>query len=309
MASNAAMPVATIAETQVEHPCPVCDATAQVAFRAVDRNRSLPGRFTYYLCPECRLLFIEPIPSNLRDHYAGGYQPKPASLRALRAMAQAHAYRLDSILPYRKSGKLLEIGPWIGLFSCNAKDAGFNVTAIEIDEECVRLLSELLGIRAIQSADPAATLSRMEETFDVIVLWHSIEHLPRPWDVISQAARKLARNGILVIGAPNPDSAQLAVLKERWYHLDSPRHLYLLPQSLISRLARREGLEVVSATTKDKLGKMLDRVGWHEWVGYFVPMRGFRYVAKRVGSPLLRCLHGSYKEGAGAGYTMIMRRP
>jgi SAM-dependent methyltransferase len=254
-------------------------------------------------------MFIEPIPANLREYYAGGYQPRPRSLQELRRMAYRESYRLEAVLPHRKSGKLLEIGPWIGLFSSNAKDAGFDVTVIEIDHECVILLRELLGVRAIQSADPAATLAQMEETFDVIVLWHSIEHVPRPWDVISEAARKLAPSGILVIGAPNPNSAQFAVLKEKWYHLDSPRHLYLLPQSMISGLAGRAGLEVVSATTNDKLGKLIDRMGWDHWVGSLVPVPGLRRLAKHVVSPVLSRLHGSYQEGAGAGYTIVMRRP
>lgn len=309
MSTDAATPVLTTAATPVEPACPVCHTAAPLALRAVDRNRSLPGSFTYYRCPECRLLFMEPIPANLGDYYAGGYQPKPRTLQALREMARSQADRLESILPYRATGKLLEIGPWIGMFSCNARDAGFEVTAIEVDQDCVALLKDVLGIRAIQSGDPAATLAQMDERFDVIVLWHSIEHVPRPWEVITQAARKLAHGGILVIGAPNPDSTQLAVLKEKWYHLDSPRHIHLLPQSLISRLAEREGLELVSATTNDKLGKLLDRSGWAEWIGTFVPIKGVRALAKRLGAPLLGRLHGSYKEGAGAGYTMVLRRP
>ncbi len=42
--------------------------------------------------------------------------------------------------------QLLEIGPWIGIFSCNAKDAGFDVTAIEMDQNCVNFLNDCVGI-------------------------------------------------------------------------------------------------------------------------------------------------------------------
>jgi 2-polyprenyl-3-methyl-5-hydroxy-6-metoxy-1,4-benzoquinol methylase len=309
MSTSTAMPVITPAVTAAGCACPQCRSAAHLALRAVDRNRSLPGSFTYYLCSQCRLLFMEPIPVNLGDYYAGGYQPRPESLEALRAMARPEAYRLQSILPYRSSGRLLEIGPWVGLFSCVARDAGFDVTVIEIDALCVALLQRLLGIRAIQSGDPAAALTQIDASFDVIVLWHSIEHMPRPWEVISLAARKLNRQGILVIGAPNPDSAQLAVLQDKWYHLDSPRHIYFLPQSLIAQLARREGLEVVLATTNDRLGRIVDRAGWDEWVGSHVPIKGVRRLGKWLMTPLLGRLHGSHKEGAGAGYTMVLRRP
>jgi 2-polyprenyl-3-methyl-5-hydroxy-6-metoxy-1,4-benzoquinol methylase len=293
----------------VRQLCPHCASASTEFFQATDYNRAFPGRFPYHRCSSCGLVFIEAIPTNLPDYYAGGYQAKPHSLSELRSMAAPESYRLEPILQHRRRGKLLEVGPWIGLFSSNARDAGFDVSAIELDAGCVKLLRDLLGVRAIQSNDPAKTLAGLEEEFDVIALWHSIEHLPRPWEVIRQAARRLAPDGILLIAAPNPESSQMNVLREKWYHLDSPRHLYFLPQSLVSSLAREEGLEMLSATTNDRLGKVLDRMGWDAYVDSFVPVPGIRRIAKHTVSPLLARVYGSHREGSGAGYTMVMRRP
>jgi hypothetical protein len=88
---------------------------------------------------------------------------------------------MDSIVKYVKYGRLLEIGPWRGAFCCNATDAGFNVTAIEMDQSCVNFLQKVLGIKAIRSDKPDEALDAISEKFDVIGLWHSLEHLPKPW--------------------------------------------------------------------------------------------------------------------------------
>jgi SAM-dependent methyltransferase len=289
--------------------CPACDAAASLLFEATDLNRGLPGRFPYYRCTECALVFIASTPANLGDYYVGGYQKMPASLDELRSMAQGEAYRLDSIPERARSGKLLEIGPWIGLFSCAAKDAGFDVTALEINASCVEFLRTTVGIRAIQSSDPSVTLSTMTETFQVIVLWHSIEHLPQPWETIKAAADRLTPGGIMVVAAPNPESAQFLALKERWYHLDAPRHLYLLPPSLIEKLATERGLKLESTTTSDRLGRILDRLGWHHFVGKYMPIPGLRRLAKLFVTPLLTRFHKSNREGMGAGYTLVFRKP
>jgi 16S rRNA A1518/A1519 N6-dimethyltransferase RsmA/KsgA/DIM1 with predicted DNA glycosylase/AP lyase activity len=67
---------------------------------------------------------------------------------------------MDPVLRYKSGGKLLEIGPWTGIFSCNAKDAGFDVTAMDIDESCVAFLNTTLGIKALHSRSCATLITR-----------------------------------------------------------------------------------------------------------------------------------------------------
>ncbi len=286
--------------------CPYCAGAARWLFEAMDRNRRLPGAFDYYRCGSCRLVFIASIPENLRDYYVGGYQAIPVDLDQLRRMAASEEYRLEPVLRFQKSGRLLEIGPWIGLFSSVAKDAGFDVTAIEADGDCVRLLNDVLGITAVQSSDPAATLAALNDPFEVIAMWHSIEHLARPWDAIREAARKLAPGGILLVAAPSPDSVQFRLVGRNWYHLDAPRHVYLLPVELLKRVALEHGLEPVFETTTDPLGRILDRDGWNDYVWHCLRIRGF---FKNRLAPILRRALRSDREGRGAAYTVVFERP
>ena len=230
----------------------------------------------------------------------------PRSLAALRELAASERYRLNPILKYKKSGRLLEIGPWIGIFSCNAKDAGFDVTAIEIDHKCVDFLNQTVGIRALQSSDPAASLARMDEKFDVIALWHSLEHLRIPWVVVEQAARSLAPGGILVIAIPNIDSYQYSVLKAAWKHLDAPRHLFFFPIESLIKLCRAQGLAALEISTSDELSDALSRDTWHSLANSMIPVRYVRGVLAR----LLRIAawKGERKPNAGAGLTAVFQR-
>lgn len=286
--------------------CPHCHQPAQHLFTARDRNRGNPGEFDYYRGP-CGLVFIGAIPPNLGDYYEGGYQRIPANEAELAPAARIEQYRLDPIIERIQGGKFLEIGPWIGLTAYSAKQLGFQVSALELNPGCVDLLQRS-GIDAQQTDDPASSLSRIQDNFDVIALWHSIEHLPRPWDVIDQAAQKVAAGGLLYVAAPNPESAQMRTYKERWFHLDAPRHLYFLPADMIEEIGRRHGLTVVERTTDDALGRILDRDGWWHALHHHVPIPVVRRVYKLIVGGILRRKYRKAGDFSGAGYTVILQK-
>ena len=288
--------------------CPYCHQQSGVLVSATDRNRQTTDTtFHYYQCGGCGLVFMDPIPSDLAPFYRGGYQTIPASLSGLREIAARERYRMEPILKYKKSGKMLEIGPWMGIFSCNAKDAGFDVTAIEMDQSCVDFLNHTVGINAQQSFDPAESIAKLDEQFDVIALWHTLEHLRRPWLVIEQAAKRLARSGILVVAIPNIESYQFQTLKARWRHLDAPRHLFFYPAESLESLCRSFGLTTLEMTTSDVLSDELSEDAWRHHANSIVSARypsallarGYRYASRRK----------ERKPRGGAGLTAVFQRP
>ncbi|WP_309623643.1 class I SAM-dependent methyltransferase [Novosphingobium sp.] len=280
---------------------------AEFLFAAKD-NRGLPGQFAYWR-GENGHVFLDPVPADLDRYYAEGYQPIPESEADLAKVAKGDAYRLDHIKKLQPTGTFLEIGPWIGLTAYSAKQAGYAVSAIERDSACVDLLRRC-GIKAIQSFDPAETLENLDESFDVIGMWHSIEHLPRPWEVLRASARRLNPGGILVVAAPNPESAQFRVLGKHWVHLDAPRHIHFLPIALVKQLCENEGLALVAATSDDHLGLMLEEHGWRSEIfrrAFNIP--GLKTVLYRLGWQRLRAKHRVAGAIDGAGYSLIFQRP
>lgn len=250
---------------------------------------------------------MSPIPEDMRPFYKGGYQRIPNNLSELRAIATQEKYRMEPVLKYKTAGKLLEIGPWMGIFSCNAKDAGFDVTAIDMDQNCIDFLNGTVGVRALQSLNPAETLGSLHEKFDVIALWHCLEHLPTPWLVIQRAAECLAPGGILLIAVPNIESNEFSIFKGRWRHLDAPRHLYFYPVRSLTELCKANGLAKLEIQTRDELSQALSMDTWHTWVTSKLPLR---YVGKAIGRLLYHFARTrEKKENAGSGLTAVFQLP
>jgi 2-polyprenyl-3-methyl-5-hydroxy-6-metoxy-1,4-benzoquinol methylase len=286
--------------------CPYCEGVSFYLLSSLDANRkSTTDAFDYYKCSGCDLIFLDPRPDDMGPFYKNLYTPIPKTLSQLRAIAKTEQYRMEPILKYRKSGTLLEIGPWIGIFSCNAKDAGFEVTAIEMDPQCVDFLRNVVGVKAIQSSDPAAVMNAMDERFDVIALWHSLEHLPNPWLVLQKAAERLAPGGILLIAVPNIESYDFSALRAAWMHLDAPRHFFFFTARSLEKLCSANGLETLELTTSDRLSRILSRMAWHMRATSIVPIKYFRGI---VGL-LMYQFANHLSEGNGSGLTAIFTNP
>jgi 2-polyprenyl-3-methyl-5-hydroxy-6-metoxy-1,4-benzoquinol methylase len=291
--------------------CPYCQGHATHFISSSDRNRrTTRAVFDYYRCQQCGLIFMDPLPNDLAPFYKGGYDPIPSTASELKLIAAKEKFRTEPILKYRSQGSCLEIGPWRGVICSNMKDAGFNVTAIEMNSECVHFLRKELGVEAIQSSDPAETMMSMKPGFDVIIAWHSLEHLPCAWRVIERAAQLLVPGGVLLLAMPNPESYEFAVLKSAWMHLDTPRHLYLFPLSTLIQICEKNHLRPVEITTADEFSKIQSRHAWHNLPRSWVPTRYIRGVLALTIGNLLYSL--AYKrqmtEGLGSAYTAVFVR-
>ena len=245
--------------------CTFCQTLSPLHFRVSDLNRRLSNElFAYYRCPECHLLFLSPHPADLGKYYPKEYYGATRTLNDLVPELDAERYKVAIVQQFARAGRLLEVGPSRGLFAYLAKESGFTVSAVERDPECCRFLSEVLGIEAINDLDTARVLDR-QPPFDVITLWQVIEHLDDPWGFVRAAAANLKPGGYLIIGTPNPDSFQYRLFGRFWAHLDAPRHLQLIPASLLVKLGASVGLrQVLLNTTGDGDADRCNLFGWQQ---------------------------------------------
>ena len=81
--------------------------------------------------------------------------------------------------------------------------------------------------------------------FSLITAWYYLEHVPNPTEVLTEMARLLAPGGTIVLSVPNSASVNARVFRDRWYHLDCPRHYHLWTPSTLAHTAASAGLEVV----------------------------------------------------------------
>jgi 2-polyprenyl-3-methyl-5-hydroxy-6-metoxy-1,4-benzoquinol methylase len=247
--------------------CPFCGGRSERALTASDRNReSTDARFEYEGCTVCATLFMRDVPDDLSPYYAGDYHrfgddgaAEWESNATLRAVETARVAMLAEHLA--PGGPLVDVGAGPGGFAAAARDAGYAVTAIEMDERSCEYVRERLGIRAIRSDEPIAALRELEPA-RVISMWHVLEHLRDPAAMLATAADRLQEGGVLAIGVPNPASLQFRTLGARWAHLDAPRHLCLIPERALSGRLRELGLRPLLATSDDLFSRLCALHGW-----------------------------------------------
>jgi 2-polyprenyl-3-methyl-5-hydroxy-6-metoxy-1,4-benzoquinol methylase len=289
--------------------CPYCGGDAPERLKAPDINRRISHNlFHYHECGSCRLLFLRDVPANLGDYYPDEYYYLPKDIEELARCAAPEMYKVDLVQRFMPGGRLIEIGPGSCGFAYLAKQAGFDVTAIEMHDRSCAFLRDVVGVSVVESADELVSL-RSVDPADVIVLWQVIEHLAAPWDLISVASSRLKPGGILVVAAPNPDSLQRRLLGSRWVHLDAPRHVRLPSAKFVEQIANAEGLETVLVTTRDHGSIGWDRFGWQFLFGNLFRNRYLRRGAQLAGtifSWLMAPLEA--REGVGTAYTIILRK-
>jgi SAM-dependent methyltransferase len=246
--------------------CLLCGGAAAHLLKATDRNREITGdRFAYARCESCRTVFIADPPPDLGRYYDGDYYQFDAAgeptWKGNPAQIRSASYRLALLERHVTPGHLIEIGAGTGAFASTAQAAGFAVSAIEMSDRCCRYLSEQEGIKAICSDRPLDALSSLPPA-RAVALWHVLEHLPNPAEVLARTAEKLEPGGVLAIAIPNPRSLQFRLMGSRWAHLDAPRHLCLTPAEAIVERAEAAGLRCVEMTTNDPDGLECNQLGW-----------------------------------------------
>jgi SAM-dependent methyltransferase len=233
-----------VSQPEVEQPavvespdCPLCGSTAARAlFVARDRLLGRPGAFPVVRCAGCGLVYLRPrpAPAELGTYYPDVYYPIDADPSPeARAVAEGLLARVTSWVREHRCDRLrlLDVGCGTGLFLHLAQNVGMRVQGIEPGAAAVTYARMRYGLDVRHGTLEDARLP--DASFDVITLWHVLEHLPDPIAALRRAAGLLAPGGLLLAGVPNFASIEARVFGRRWYSLDAPRHLYhFTPETL-----------------------------------------------------------------------------
>ncbi len=292
--------------------CPFCNAPSSRHFHVKDlNNHGTAMQFDYYQCSLCGLVYIFPIPVDLAKYYNTDYSPYniPSSIEQLKVQAEDVRFRLDMVLKYSpKKGRLLEIGPSYGGFAFLSKQSGFSVDVIERDSECCRFLKDIIGVNVICTDNVQKSLEGLGQ-YDVIALWHVIEHLEEPWHVLGTLVDHLLPNGIIVISTPNPDSLQFKLFGQFWGHLDAPRHVSLLSIKWLTCFLEKHGVNKIMLTTTDPDGLVLNSYGWTMSLRNIFRQKLFQYVASLIGQLFAKLFIPIERNSLwGNAYTAVFRK-
>lgn len=140
-----------------------------------------------------------------------------------------------------KDKNLLDIGCGTGDFLQVAKQQNWNVTGVEPNVNA-REIANRKVTNTVYDIDALRTLKN--ESFDVITLWHVLEHLPNLKEDVSTLKRLLKPKGVLIIAVPNYKSFDATYYNNFWAAYDVPRHLWHFSQTSISKLFASENMKI-----------------------------------------------------------------
>jgi 2-polyprenyl-3-methyl-5-hydroxy-6-metoxy-1,4-benzoquinol methylase len=231
--------------------CPVCHSE-DIKQKIKTRDFFLTGEsFTIYTCEKCGILFTNPRPEeekladyykseNYYSHNAKGQGIIPKVYRTIRKRNIIYKYKL--ITRFVPNGKILDIGCGTGEFLYFFKTKGWITKGVEPGEKARTFAGEnyQLKIGTEDYLDEAE-----EKSFDVITLWHVLEHVGDINNRLNQINRLLKDEGLLVIALPNPESADAKYYGQYWAGYDVPRHLFHFPPQAFENLMSQYNLEII----------------------------------------------------------------
>ncbi|MBU2926764.1 class I SAM-dependent methyltransferase [Winogradskyella psychrotolerans] len=141
-----------------------------------------------------------------------------------------------------ESKSLLDIGCGTGDFLETALKDHWEITGIEPNENARQIANSKTNNAVFETEE----LSKLKpHSFDVITLWHVLEHLP-DLEMHTALFKKLLKpNGTLVIAVPNYKSYDANYYKNFWAAYDVPRHLWHFSKTSISELFKAKNMRLV----------------------------------------------------------------
>ncbi len=226
-------------------PCGLCGGSDfDGVLDGWDRLCGIPGRFRVLRCRGCGLLATRPVPANLGDYYPAGYGPHHIGKGCLDGLKSFLMQRFVLRALGRGEGlKILDVGCANGQLLAKLKRPGWRLSGLEPDADCVSRVRSGLGVdaRCGVLADRA-----FEPGFDVITMFHVLEHVPDPVADLREVRRLLKPDGVFIAEVPVCDSYGFAIMGSKWYGLDLPRHLTHFSTRTLRLAAEKAGLRVKS---------------------------------------------------------------
>lgn len=205
--------------------------------------------FSLYFDADLEMLITRPQPNAQQlsryyesEDYISHTDAKRSAFEFVYQKVKSFALRRKlSLLHKAQKGKghLLDIGAGTGAFVQAATKAGWDAVGFEPGERAAAHARErdVTLIPSLKNLPDAG--------FDVITMWHVLEHVPDVSAQIQTLKRLLAPGGLIVVAVPNFKSADAAHYGKHWAAFDVPRHLWHFSKTAIQRLMQRNALEVV----------------------------------------------------------------
>ena len=234
-------------------------------------------------CLNCGLQYTMPRPSKDKignyykseEYYSHQENKKgfiPRLYETVKKINLKHKYTLAT--KGLAKGKLLDIGCGVGDFIHTAEQKKWDCMGVEPSDDAKAIARKRVKANIVNSIE----LEQIpDNTFDLITMWHVLEHVDDLKWQVEQLERLIKPNGRIVIAVPNYKSYDGQFYKEYWAAYDVPRHLNHFNKQVITKIFKTKKLELM------KTEKLI-------WDAYYISFMSEQYRIHKF--PLIR---GAYR--------------
>lgn len=178
------------------------------------------------------------------DYFTGGeYENHLAEAACFQKNFRLRMKALRQLLDPTRHQTLLEIGCGYGIFLDLVRHDFKFAIGIDIAESAIRYARERFGLNAI--CGEFLEMDFKGQTFDVVCLWDTLEHLPDPARYVEKIECVTRPGALLAITTGDIESLNARLRGSRWRMIHPPSHLHYFSRKSLSRLLERHGFKVV----------------------------------------------------------------
>ena len=232
--------------------CPACGSS--------NHNKVLTAKdclvsgelFDIMECKDCYLCFTSPIPAENEignyyetDDYISHTGKGNSVINQIYRIVQYFTLQTKKkkVINFSqmRSGSILDIGCGVGKFLTTMKQSGWGIDGVEINEAARKIAENNTSSVIMNQAD----FFDSNQKYDVITLWHSLEHLYDLSKYLNKISTSLNTNGIILIAVPNYQSFDADYFEQDWAAYDVPRHLYHFSMKAINKLMEKYNFKLL----------------------------------------------------------------
>lgn len=250
-------------EAVVRYPCTIPDASQADDWSAYACTYSGYGQHhTIVKCTRCGLVYSSPRfdDHEIADTYAAVKDALYVEEREGRVLTFEHHLKpLEKLTGPPNGRRLLDVGCHVGVFVEIAVQHGWDAWGVDPSHWAVTQGQER-QLRIVQGT--LATADLPEESFDVVTMWDTIEHVSDPAATLRRAHARLNPGGLLVVHTIDIDSPFARLMGARWPWL-MEMHLFYFSRATLRAMLEKCGFDVLSVRPQGRylrLGYLANRV-------------------------------------------------
>ncbi len=229
--------------------CPICHSKEFIHQISCIDNTLSGEQFDIVSCKNCGVWQTFPYPDEKEiskyyqsDEYISHSDKKESFFDRIYHLVRKYTLiqKVNLIKRYVPHGTILDFGCGTGYFLEECKKSGFVIVGVEPSEKArdICLKKNLNIFSSIKELDK-------NQKYDVITLWHVLEHLYYPNDFLNKFYSLLKEKGYLILALPNRLSYDSQKYREFWAGYDVPRHLFHFTKKDILNITK-DKFELVS---------------------------------------------------------------